>query len=115
MVFLGTPGVGKTIVAVALAVAACQAGFSTQANMLFSLISRRYERGSTIITGMGAAHTSTREAPWPGPHPRFQVAMVPSGATCSVQDISVHIALDLRARALIMLTAQASVVRDYLD
>jgi hypothetical protein len=41
--------------------------------------------------------------------------MVPSGATCSVQDISTHIALDLPARALIMHTAQASVVRDYLD
>ncbi len=97
VVFLGPPGVGKTMLAVALAVAACQAGFSiyyttlddlirqlkiaeaagrypkklqtylrpavlivdevgylplsrTEANMVFQLISRRYERGSTIIT-----------------------------------------------------------------
>jgi len=95
--FLGPPGVGKTMLAVALAVAACQAGYSiyftslddlvrrlrtaeatgrfsrqlqaflrpalllvdevgylpldrTEANMLFQLVSRRYERGSMIIT-----------------------------------------------------------------
>jgi DNA replication protein DnaC len=94
---LGPPGVGKTHVAVALAVAACQAGYSiyftslddlvrrlklaeatgrfnrqlaaylrpavlvidevgylpldrAEANMLFQLVSRRYERGSLIIT-----------------------------------------------------------------
>jgi DNA replication protein DnaC len=94
---LGPPGVGKTMIAVALAVAACQAGFSiyfttlddlvrklrtaeatgrfnrqlaaflrpavlvvdevgylpldrTEANMVFQLVSRRYERGSMIIT-----------------------------------------------------------------
>ncbi len=94
---LGPPGVGKTMIAVALAVAACQAGFSiyfttlddmvrklraaeatgrfnrqltsylrpavlvvdevgylpldrAEANMVFQLISRRYERGSMIIT-----------------------------------------------------------------
>ena len=94
---LGPPGVGKTHVAIALAVAACQAGHSIyftslddlvrklkiaeatgrfnkqlaallrpsvlvvdevgylrlereEANMFFQLISRRYERGSTIIT-----------------------------------------------------------------
>lgn len=94
---LGPPGVGKTMIAVALAVAACQAGFSIyfttlddlvrklraaeatgrfnrqlayylrpavlvvdevgylpldrdEANMVFQLISRRYERGSIIIT-----------------------------------------------------------------
>lgn len=97
VVLLGPPGVGKTMLAVALAVAACQAGFSiyfttlddlvrrlraaeatgrfnrqlqaylrpavllvdevgylpldrTEANMLFQLVSRRYERGSMIIT-----------------------------------------------------------------
>jgi len=95
--FLGPPGVGKTMLAVALAVAACQACYSiyftslddlvrrlraaeatgrfnrqlqaflrpallvvdevgylpldrTEANMLFQLVSRRYERGSMIIT-----------------------------------------------------------------
>lgn len=95
--FLGPPGVGKTMLAVALAVAACQAGFSiyfttlddmvrnlreaeaggrfakklqtylkpsvlvvdeigylplnrAEANMVFQLVSRRYERGSIIVT-----------------------------------------------------------------
>jgi DNA replication protein DnaC len=94
---LGPPGVGKTMLAVGLAVAACQAGFSiyfttlddmvrnlreaestgrfakklqtylkpsvlvvdevgylplsrTEANMVFQLVSRRYERGSIIVT-----------------------------------------------------------------
>jgi DNA replication protein DnaC len=94
---LGPPGVGKTHIAVALAVAACQAGFSiyfasvddlvrqlreaeavgrfakklqtylkpavlvldevgylplsrAEANMLFQLVGRRYERGSIILT-----------------------------------------------------------------
>lgn len=94
---LGPPGVGKTHLAIALAVAACQAGFSiyyttlddlvrqlreaestgrfakklqtylkpsvlvidevgylpldrTSANMVFQLVSRRYERGSIILT-----------------------------------------------------------------
>jgi DNA replication protein DnaC len=94
---LGPPGVGKTMIAVVLAVAACQAGYSiyftslddlvrrlrtaeatgrfnrqlgaylrpavlvvdevgylpldrTEANMVFQLVSRRYERGSMIIT-----------------------------------------------------------------
>ncbi len=95
--FLGPPGVGKTMLAVGLAIAACQAGFSIyfttlddmvrqlreaettgrfakklqtylkpsvlvldevgylplarpEANMVFQLISRRYERGSVIVT-----------------------------------------------------------------
>ena len=95
--FLGPPGVGKTMLAVGLAVAACQAGFSvyfttlddmvrnlreaeaggrfakklqtylkpsvlvvdeigylplsrTEANMVFQLVGRRYERGSIIVT-----------------------------------------------------------------
>ena len=94
---LGPPGVGKTMLAVGLAVAACQAGFSiyfttlddmvrnlreaestgrfakklqtylkpsvlvvdevgylplsrAEANMVFQLVSRRYERGSIIVT-----------------------------------------------------------------
>lgn len=94
---LGPPGVGKTMIAVGLAIAACQAGFSIyfttvddlvrhlaeaeavgrfakklqtylkpsvlvvdevgylpldrrQANMVFQLVSRRYERGSIIVT-----------------------------------------------------------------
>jgi DNA replication protein DnaC len=94
---LGPPGVGKTMIAVGLAIAACQAGFSIYfttvddlvrnlaeaeslgrfakklqtylkpsvlvvdevgylplerqaANLLFALVSRRYERGSIIIT-----------------------------------------------------------------
>jgi DNA replication protein DnaC len=94
---LGPPGVGKTMLAVGLAVTACQAGFSiyfttlddmvrnlreaestgrfakklqtylkpsvlvvdevgylplsrTEANMVFQLVSRRYERGSIIVT-----------------------------------------------------------------
>jgi DNA replication protein DnaC len=97
VVLLGPPGVGKTMLAVALAIAACQAGFSiyyttlddlvrrlraaeatgrfnrqlaaylrpsvlvvdevgylpldrAEANMVFQLVSRRYERGSMIIT-----------------------------------------------------------------
>ena len=95
--FLGPPGVGKTMLAVGLAIAACQAGFSiyfttlddmvrnlreaessgrfakklqtylkpsvlvldevgylpvgrSEANMVFQLVSRRYERGSLITT-----------------------------------------------------------------
>ncbi len=95
--FLGPPGVGKTMLAVGLAVGACQAGFSiyfttlddmvtnlkeaestgrfakklqtylkpsvlvidevgylplsrAEANMVFQLVSRRYERGSILIT-----------------------------------------------------------------
>lgn len=95
--FLGPPGVGKTMLAVGLAVAACQAGFSVyfttlddmvrnlreaeaggrfakklqtylkpsvlvvdeigylplsraEANMVFQLVGRRYERGSIIVT-----------------------------------------------------------------
>jgi DNA replication protein DnaC len=95
--FLGPPGVGKTMLAVGLAVAACQAGFSiyftslddmvrnlreaestgrfakklqtylkpsvlvvdevgylplsrAEANMVFQLVSRRYERGSIVVT-----------------------------------------------------------------
>ena len=94
---LGPPGVGKTMLAVGLAVAACQAGFSiyftslddvvrnlreaeaagrfakklqtylkpsllvvdevgylplnrADANMVFQLVSRRYERGSIVVT-----------------------------------------------------------------
>jgi DNA replication protein DnaC len=95
--FLGPPGVGKTMLAVGLAVAACQSGFSiyfttlddmvrnlreaeatgrfakklqtylkpsvlvvdevgylplnrTDANMVFQLVSRRYEKGSIVVT-----------------------------------------------------------------
>lgn len=97
VIFLGPPGTGKTHLAVALAIAACQRGFSiyfttlddlvrqlktadhrgplqqklktylkptvlvvdevgylrldrTEANYLFQLVSRRYERGSLILT-----------------------------------------------------------------
>jgi DNA replication protein DnaC len=97
IVLLGPPGVGKTMLAVGLAIAACQAGFSiyyttlddlvrrlrtaeaagrfnrqltvylrpsvlvvdevgylpldrAEANLVFQLVSRRYERGSMIIT-----------------------------------------------------------------
>src|SRR5215213_7278050 len=65
--FLGPPGVGKTMLAVGLAIAACQAGYSVyfttlddlvgylplarpDANMVFQLVARRYERGSILLT-----------------------------------------------------------------
>ncbi|GGW74401.1 ATP-binding protein [Streptomyces xantholiticus] len=68
---LGPPGVGKTHIAVALAVAACRAGYSgtylrpsvlvvdevgyqplerAEANLVFQVISKRYEKGSIILT-----------------------------------------------------------------
>jgi DNA replication protein DnaC len=114
---LGPPGVGKTMLAVALAVAACQAGFSiyfttlddlvrrlrvaeatgrfsrqlqaylrpavlvvdevgylpldrAEANMVFQLVSRRYERGTMIITNNkaspnGPASSVMRSSPPP--------------------------------------------------
>jgi DNA replication protein DnaC len=72
VVFLGPPGVGKTMLAAGRYPKKLQTHLHpavlivdevghlplsrTQANMVVQLISRRYERGSTIITGMGTAH-----------------------------------------------------------
>src|SRR6266700_491008 len=54
---LGLPGTGKTHLACALAVAACAAGkpgylplTRSDANLVFQIIARRYEKGSVIIT-----------------------------------------------------------------
>ena len=46
---LGPPGVGKTMIAVALAVAACQAGFSIYFTTLDDLVRRLRTRGPTIL------------------------------------------------------------------
>ena len=112
---LGPPGVGKTMLAVGLAVAACQAGFSiyftslddvvrnlreaeaagrfakklqtylkpsllvvdevgylplnrTDANMVFQLVSRRYERGSIVVTSNKNSASGARSSAttcWP--------------------------------------------------
>ena len=135
---LGPPGVGKTMLAVALAVAACQAGFSiyfttlddlvrrlraaeatgrfnrqlaaylrpsvlvvdevgylpldrAEANMVFQLVSRRYERGSMIITSqqvlrrMGRrprrrrpGHRDPRPTPAPLRRPQHQRPQLPA-------------------------------------
>lgn len=55
LIALGPSGTGKTHVALGLELAACPRGLPvalvTAAELLFELISQRYERGSTVITG----------------------------------------------------------------
>jgi len=54
VLLLGNSGTGKTHIALALGLAACQRGhrvrFTTAAELLFEMLSQRYERGSTLIT-----------------------------------------------------------------
>src|SRR3954466_9879256 len=54
VVMLGPPGTGKTHLAIALGIRACLAGQRVQfdpeaANLMFSLVSARYERASMIV------------------------------------------------------------------
>tara|TARA_R100000750_G_scaffold20563_2_gene13456 strand:+ start:5204 stop:5602 length:399 start_codon:yes stop_codon:yes gene_type:complete len=55
VIALGPSGTGKNHVALGLGLAACPRGLPvalvTAAELLFELISQRYERGSTVITG----------------------------------------------------------------
>lgn len=77
---LGPPGVGKTMIAVALAVAACQAGFSIYFTTLDDLVRNsappKQPDGSTASSASTSApqsSSSTRSAtsPWTAPRPTW--------------------------------------------
>jgi DNA replication protein DnaC len=90
--FLGPPGVGKTMLAVALAIAACQAGYSIYFTTLDDLVrnlkdaeaSGRFAK-SCRPTSSPPCWWSTRWAtcPWPAPTPTWSSSSSPAAMSAA--------------------------------